>query len=92
MSYWPSAWGNVQANDGVVNGASAYYWWNQWFEALWKAMTMAGINTIQVGDTFTVYDVLFTVTAIQPSQFELSSSATTQGFSVPRWPWASSGA
>ncbi len=73
------------------NGASAYFWYNQWFMALWKEMTIAGINQIHIGDTFTVYDQIFTVTAIQPSQFLVQNGETTEVFSVPHWPWASKG-
>ncbi len=91
ISYWPQFWGATQANDGVANGASAYFWYNQWFMALWKEMTIAGINQIHIGDTFTVYDQIFTVTAIQPSQFLVQNGETTEVFSVPHWPWASKG-
>ena len=92
MSYWPAFWGNIQPNDGVANGASAYYWFNYWQDALWKEMTCAGLKSIHIGDTFVVYDITFTVQDIQPSQFLVSNSNTSEVFSVPTWPWASRGA
>ena len=94
MSYWPSYWGNIQPNDGVINGANAYNWYNFWQEALWKQITAAGIRNVEIGDTFQVYDITFEVTAIQPSQILVqgTSLGTGEVFSIPNWPWASRGA
>lgn len=58
--------------------------------SIWKACS----NNIPnfVGQNITVYGTVLTITGISPSEIVLSEADETRVWSIPNWPWTSSGA
>lgn len=59
--------------------------------ALWKQMTVAGIDTTEIGDTFLIYGYTFTVTGLEASEQISLVDQYGRGWTVPYWPWTAAG-
>ena len=73
-------------------------WWNQndflfsdARNALWKALTIQGIDTIELGNTFLIYGYPFTVTGIEAGEQILLEDQYGRAWTVPAWPWTAAG-
>lgn len=57
--------------------------------AIWKECS--NLAPLTVGQNITIYGTTLTVTAITPSEIILSEADETRVWSIPNWPWTSSG-